>query len=106
MTPDEQKDQATYVFVGSVYDIKTQKGDPQQTIVFDVDEAFKGEPHSQVNVVDKEAGTDCAFGFKENDMYMVYGHWDWGTIQISSCTGTTSDAALRAASYARSQRSN
>src|SRR5277367_6100388 len=87
MTLDEQKEQATYIFVGTVDDVKGDKG-PNQKITFDLDDVFKGEPHSQVEVVDAGVGTDCAFDFKENDPYTVYAHWEWGTLTVSSCTGT------------------
>ncbi len=82
-------EKASVVFSGTVQEILKEKHSSKETIVFQVDDSFKGQPKSEVETVDAMAGTDCATDFKYGDSYMVFGRWEWGVIQVSSCTGTS-----------------
>jgi hypothetical protein len=87
-TPADQLEMATLAFHGTVEDIRLDKKSGQTNILFDVIDSFKGSPDTEVTLTDALAGTDCAMEFKEKRSYLVYAHWEWGTMVTSRCMGT------------------
>src|SRR5436305_15253757 len=88
-TTQELVDQATYIFNGQVYDIRSDKKTHQKSVVFDINDTFKGKPpDSRVEVRDEASGGECAIDFHEDEYYLVYVRWVWGNLLTSRCWGT------------------
>ena len=84
----EQRDLATYVFNGDVWDVTKDKATGKNVITFDVNDTFKGKPAERIELTDSEAATDCRTDFKEGETYLVYVRWLWGAYLTSRCWGT------------------
>jgi hypothetical protein len=79
--------QSTLAFTGRVAEsTRAKKG--KRTILFDVDEIFKGTPGTEAKVTVDVAGTACDLPFEENQSYLVFAHWEWGKMMTSRCMGT------------------
>lgn len=86
-TIDEQKEAATYVFSGTVADSGTDRKTGERRVSFDVNETFKGDPGTEIDLVDA-GGADCALDVHEGENWIVYARWQWGAKATSSCWGT------------------
>lgn len=87
LTPKEHLEQATDAFTGIVAEASPPKKG-KRTIVFDVDEIFKGSPKSEMEVTEEVTGTDCDLPFEVGQSYVVFAQWEWGTFKTSRCLGT------------------
>jgi hypothetical protein len=88
LTPEEQQDQATYVFTGRVMDAGTNRETEKREVLFDVQDTYKGAPESEMTVVDTLGGGPCELAVKEEETYVVFARWDWGSVITSQCAGT------------------
>ncbi len=87
LTPHERLEQSTLAFTGRVAEsTRAKKG--KRTIVFDVDEIFKGSPGMETKVMVDVTGTPCDLPFDENQSYVVFARWEWGKMLTSRCMGT------------------
>lgn len=87
-TPQELSEIATSVFSGQVSEIRVDKWSHRQAVVFDVDNVYKGRLGNEFELADDAFGTECALDFKENETYLVYVRWQWGSLLTSRCWGT------------------
>ena len=87
LTTSEKLEQSTYAFTGRVIEAPAAKKG-KRTIVFDVDEIFKGTPKQEMDVVEQLLGNECDLSFEEGQTYLVYAQWEWGSVITSRCMGT------------------
>ncbi len=87
LTPQERLAQSTIAFTGTVEEVESGKKG-KLVIVFDVDEIFKGTPGLDAKVTAEVAGNACDLPFKVNQSYLVFAHWEWGSMMTSRCMGT------------------
>jgi len=87
LTTPEKLAKSTYAFTGRVWDVGTTKNG-KRTIVFDVDEIFKGSPKPEMEVTEELSGTDCDLAFEVGKAYLVFAKWVWGSVVTSTCMGT------------------
>jgi len=87
MTVPEKLEQCTYAFTGRVSEVSPAKKGTQ-TILFDVDEIFKGDPKPDMEVQEEMTGTDCDITFEAGQNYLVYSRWEWGHVFTTRCMGT------------------
>lgn len=87
LADEERRDLATYVFSGTVSDAGKDKAG-ESRIAFDVGEVFKGDPKSEMEVIDVGKEPGCAIEVKEGENWMVYVRWQWGNKVTSRCFGT------------------
>ncbi len=87
LTPQEHLEESTYAFTGWVAEVHASKNG-KRTVVFDVDEIFKGSPKPEMKVTAEVSGTDCDLPFEEGQSYLVYAQWEWGSVITSRCMGT------------------
>jgi len=103
LTPQERLEDSTYAFTGTVGEAPvTQKG--KRSAVFDVDEIFKGSPKPEMTVTEDIVGTDCDLPFEEEQSYLVFARWEWGTVVTSRCMGTKLLAKARTAALGPSEQ--
>lgn len=89
LTTQEKLSQATYAFTGVVFEVGPPKKG-RRTVLFDVDEIFKGSPKPEVAIVTAVVGTECDLVFEEGKSYLVYAQWEWGSAVTARCMGTQS----------------
>jgi hypothetical protein len=87
-TTKEQEDRATQVFTGRVIEMATDKKTKKQSITFETEDTYKGDPPDTVTVTDEEVGKECALDLKLGTLYVVYTRWIWGDLYTSKCYGT------------------
>ncbi len=87
LTPQERLEQSTYAFTGRVADVLSPKKG-KRSVVFDVDEIFKGSPKAEMKVTEELSGTDCDIRFEVGQSYLVFAQWEWGMVKTSRCMGT------------------
>lgn len=85
---EEQLEAATYAFSATVSDTGLDKKTGEKRMTLDVNEIFKGEPGTEIELIDLEGTTDCALDVKDNQQWMVYARWQWGKKVTSRCFGT------------------
>lgn len=78
---------STYAFTGRVEELRAPKKG-RRTVVFDVDEIFKGSPKQDMDIVTDVSGSGCDLVFEEGRTYLVYAQWQWGIAVTSRCMGT------------------
>lgn len=87
LSPQERLEDSTYAFTGIVAEVQgAKKG--KRTLVFDVDEIFKGTPKPEMKVTEELSGTACDLPFQEGQAYLVFTKWEWGVFTTSRCMGT------------------
>jgi hypothetical protein len=86
LTPQEKLDQSTYAFTGIVSEVSMKKG--TRTVVFDVDEIFKGSPKDEMKLITEVTGDPCDLSFEEGQSFLVFAQWEWGNVVTSRCMGT------------------
>jgi len=86
-TPQERLEDSTYAFTGKVSELSAVKKG-KRTVVFDIDEVFKGSPKQDMKVTEEMLGTECDLPFKEGESFLVFTRWEWGTVKTSRCMGT------------------
>jgi hypothetical protein len=87
MTVPERLAGSTYAFTGRVEEARAPKKG-RRTVLFDVDEIFKGSPKPEMEIVTDVSGNDCDLVFEEGKTYLVYAQWQWGIAVTSRCMGT------------------
>ena len=87
MTPQEKLEQSTYAFTGIVSEAPAPKKG-KRTVVFDVDEIFKGTPKPEMKVSADVTGDECDLPFEIGQNYLVFTRWEWGKLITSRCMGT------------------
>jgi hypothetical protein len=87
LSTSEKLEQCTYAFTGMVSEAGKPKNG-KRTIVFDVDEIFKGSLQQEMSVTEEVSGTDCDLPFEIGQTYLVYARWEWGTVTTLRCMGT------------------
>lgn len=87
LTTPEKLGKSTYAFTGRVEEVTAPKKG-RRTILFDVDEIFKGSPKLEMSIVMEVAGSDCDLVFEEGKSYLVYAQWQWGSAVTSRCMGS------------------
>jgi len=87
-SPKDHLQAATYVFTGTVSELDADRQTGVKSVVFDVDDSFKGSPPAEVRLTDRMAESGCALPFKTDESYLVYAHWVWGAVVTSRCDGT------------------
>jgi hypothetical protein len=87
LTIPEKLAKSTYAFTGRVEEARAPKKG-RRTILFDVDEIFKGSPKLEMEIVTDASGTECDLVFEEGKQYLVYAQWQWGSAVTSRCMGT------------------
>jgi hypothetical protein len=87
LTPQERLEDSTYAFTGRVSELSKVKNG-KRTVVFDIDEVFKGSPKLDMKVTEEMLGTECDLPFKEGESFLVFTRWEWGSVKTSRCMGT------------------
>jgi hypothetical protein len=102
LTAKDYLDESTYAFTGTVSEVSAVKKG-KRTVIFDVDENFKGPPALEMKVNVEAAGTDCDLSFAEGQSFLVFARWEWGTVSTSRCMGTKFLAKAKTAALGPSE---
>lgn len=93
--PCQQYWEASAVFIGTVIEgrpVKVKSGDfehEQRAIRISIDEAFRGVEGAEVEVITGLGDSDCGFGFRRSQQYLVYAYrGEDQKLHTSVCTRT------------------
>lgn len=87
LKPQDYLEESTYAFTGMV-DEATAVRKGKQTVLFDVDEIFKGSPKPEMKVAIEVKNDGCDLTYEKGQTYLVFAQWDWGTVSTHRCMGT------------------
>lgn len=91
LSVEESLEQAAAVFSGKVIRVKEKKqehGFYGKSVLFEVNEIWKGVEHSQIMIETGSGDADCGIHFKEGVEYLVYAYEDESKLKTYLCTRT------------------